>query len=78
VDVIGHEAIGQNFNSVLSGLQPEPGEIGSPIHISKEHLTAPVSALDNVVWNSGADESQAASHATNLPTRTRRRSAAIK
>jgi hypothetical protein len=49
MDVIGHQAIGQNLNLIFAGVLTQPIQIGVTIFIGKEHRVATVAALRDVM-----------------------------
>jgi hypothetical protein len=53
VDVVGHQAIGQNLNLIFAGVLTQPIQIGVTIFIGKEHRVATVTALRDVMWDLG-------------------------
>lgn len=53
MDVIGHQAKGQNLNVIFAAVLTQPIQIGMTIFIAKEHQVATLAALHNVTWELG-------------------------
>jgi hypothetical protein len=53
MDVIDHQAIGQNLNLIFTGVLAQPIQIGVTIFIGEEHRVATVAALRDVMWDPG-------------------------
>ena len=53
VNVVSHQAIGEYFNPEFLAIRLEPGQIRLAVIIHKENVFASVTALRDVVWNTG-------------------------
>lgn len=62
MDVITHQAVGEDRHIVLIAVVLEPRQIGFPIVIGKEDVFTPIAALGDVVRYAGKDGSGETGH----------------
>ena len=62
VDVVGHEAPGQDVEAVFVGLFSEHGKVGAVVFVGVEDLLAIVTALGDVMGHTGDNDSCVSGH----------------
>lgn len=67
VDVIGHQAVGQDSQPMPRRLLGQQIEIGPSVVIDEEDILAIVAALDDVVGQAGKDDARDARHGRRVP-----------
>ena len=53
VKMITHQAIRQNLQTVLIGILLQELQITSPVVVGEEYILTTITALRNMMWNSG-------------------------
>ncbi len=66
LNVVGHQAIGENLNLVRLGVLLQLTQIGKPIFIDKEDIFAAIDPLGDVMAYVGADGPGKSRHRQNL------------
>ena len=57
VNVISHQTISEYFNLEFLAILLEPGQIRLTVFVRKENVLASITALRDVVWNTGKNDS---------------------
>jgi len=68
MDMIGHQAVGPDRDTMLAALLTQQIAIEFVVGIGEKHVLAPISALGDMMGQTGNDETSDAGHEVNSGT----------
>jgi hypothetical protein len=66
VDVIGHQAVGENAYAMSRAILTHPLEIRTPVRVREENILSPITALRDMVGHAGENGSRKPGHLGRL------------
>ena len=66
VDMIGHQAVGENAYVISRAILTHPLEIRTPVRVREENILSPITALGDMVRHAGENGSRKPGHLGRL------------